>query len=83
MDEAFEFLKESAWILEDAGFQNYYSGVLTPKVAAGESSFAFGGKAKSASASAQAYFSMETLTDYHYELAIGDETLTLKNGSSW
>ncbi|MGZ8172506.1 DEAD/DEAH box helicase [Methylobacter sp.] len=77
MDEAFDFLKESAWILEDAGFKIIIPAWLTPKGRRrAKVRLRSAGKAKSASASAQAYFSMETLTDYHYELAIGDETLT-------
>jgi SNF2 family DNA or RNA helicase len=77
LDEAFEFLKESAWILEDAGFKVIIPAWLTPKGRRrAKLRLRSGGKSKSASASAQAYFSMETLTDYHYELAIGDETLT-------
>ncbi|MDD2661437.1 MAG: DEAD/DEAH box helicase [Methylococcales bacterium] len=77
LDEAFEFLKESAWILEDAGFKVIIPAWLTPKGRRrAKVRLRSGGKCKSASASAQAYFSMETLTDYHYELAIGDATLT-------
>jgi SNF2 family DNA or RNA helicase len=77
MDEAFEFLKESAWILEDAGFKIIIPAWLTPKGRRrAKVRLRSGGKAKSAPASAQAYFSMENLTDYHYELAIGDEILT-------
>ncbi|WP_262966976.1 DEAD/DEAH box helicase [Methylobacter psychrophilus] len=77
MDEAFEFLKESAWILEDAGFKVIIPAWLTPKGRRrAKVRLRSGGKTKSAPASSQAYFSMETLTDYHYELAIGDETLT-------
>jgi hypothetical protein len=77
LEEAFEFLKESAWILEDAGFKVVIPAWLTPKGRRrAKVRLRSGGKTKSASASAQAYFSMDTLTDYHYELAIGDETLT-------
>ncbi|UOA07426.1 DEAD/DEAH box helicase [Methylobacter sp. S3L5C] len=77
MNEAFEFLKESAWILEDAGFKIIIPAWLTPKGRRrAKVRLRSGGKVKSAPASGQAYFSMETLTDYHYELAIGDETLT-------
>ena len=77
LEEAFEFLKESAWILEDAGFKIIIPAWLTPKGRRrAKVRLRSGGKSKSATASAQAYFSMETLTDYHYELAIGDETLT-------
>ena len=74
LDAAFEFLKESAWILEDAGFKVIIPAWLTPKGRRrAKIRMRSGGKSPSASASAQAYFSMETLTDYHYELAIGDD----------
>jgi len=77
MDEAFEFLKESAWILEDAGFKVIIPAWLTPKGRRrAKVRLRSGGKAKSTPANAQAYFSMESLTNYHYELALGDEILT-------
>ena len=63
--------------MEDAGFKIIIPAWLTPKGRRrAKVRLRSGGKTKTASASAQAYFSMETLTDYHYELAIGDETLT-------
>ena len=74
MDEAFEFLKETAWILEDAGFKVIIPAWLTPKGRRrAKVRLRSGGKAKSTPANAQAYFSMESLTNYHYELALGDE----------
>ena len=77
MDEAFSFLKESAWILEDAGFKIIIPAWLTPKGRRrAKVRLRSGSNAKIAPASAQGYFSMETLTDYHYELAIGGETLS-------
>lgn len=77
LDEAFDFLKESAWILEDAGFKVIIPAWLTPKGRRrAKIRLRSTGKTKSTSASSQSYFSMETLTDYHYELAIGDQTLT-------
>ncbi len=77
LDEAFEFLKESAWILEDVGFKIIIPSWLTPKGRRrAKVRLRSGGKTKSASASAQSYFSMDRLTDYRYQLAIGDETLT-------
>ena len=77
MDEVFSFLKESAWILEDAGFKIIIPAWLTPKGRRrAKVRLRSGSKAKTASANAQSYFSMETLTDYHYELAIGGEALS-------
>lgn len=77
LDEAFAFLKESAWILEDAGFKIIIPAWLTPKGRRrAKIRLRSGSKAKMASSAAQSYFSMESLTAYHYELAIGDEVLT-------
>ncbi len=81
LDEAFEFLKESAWILEDAGFKIIIPAWLTPKGRRrAKLRLRSGGKSKTAAASAQSYFSMDKLTEYHYQLAIGDETL---NAEEW
>jgi len=77
LDEAFDFLKESAWLLEDAGFKIIVPAWLTPKGRRrAKIRLRSGGKRTTKSASAQTYFAMETLTDYQYELAIGDETLS-------
>ncbi len=77
LNEAFEFLKESAWILEDAGFKITIPAWLTPKGRRrAKLRLRSGAKNKTSSASAKAYFSMDTLTDYHYQLAIGDEALS-------
>ncbi len=77
LDEAFDFLKESAWILEDAGFKVIVPAWLTPKGRRrAKIRLRSGGKRSSKSANAQSYLSMDTLTDYRYELAIGDEPLS-------
>ena len=81
LDEAFEFLKESAWILEDAGFKIIIPAWLTPKGRRrAKLRLRSGGKSKTAAASAQSYFSMDKLTEYQYQLAIGNETL---NAEEW
>ncbi|MBD1909835.1 MULTISPECIES: DEAD/DEAH box helicase [unclassified Leptolyngbya] len=78
LNAAFAFLKESAWVLENAGYKVIVPSWWTPqgrrraKVrlrAKGKS--VSGGKTKNS-----AYFSLETLVEYQYELAIGDEPLT-------
>ncbi|MEI6706332.1 MAG: DEAD/DEAH box helicase [Methylococcales bacterium] len=77
LNEAFEFLKESAWILEDAGFKIIIPAWLTPKGRRrAKIRLRSSGKSKSVTASAGGYFSMSTLTDYQYQLAIGDEALS-------
>lgn len=77
LDEAFDFLKESAWILEDAGFKIIIPAWLTPKGRRrAKIRLRSGKKSTSSTAAAQTYFSMDRLTDYQYELAIGEETLS-------
>ncbi|SJM90166.1 DEAD/DEAH box helicase [Crenothrix polyspora] len=77
LDAAFDFLKESAWILEDAGFKVIVPAWLTPKGRRrAKIRLRSSGKSPSKSASSTSYFSMEKLTNYQYELAIGDTTLT-------
>lgn len=77
LDEAFEFLKETAWILEDAGFKIIIPAWLTPKGRRrAKLRLRTGNKSLQTSSNSQSYFSMEELTDYHYELALGDETLS-------
>ncbi|MGR9052078.1 MAG: DEAD/DEAH box helicase [Gammaproteobacteria bacterium] len=77
LDEAFDFLKENAWLLEDAGFKIVVPAWLTPKGRRrAKLRLRSGAKGKSSSSAAQSYFSFETLTDYNYELALGDQTLT-------
>ena len=79
LDAAFNFLKESAWVLENAGYKVIVPAWWTPKgrqrakvrlKAKGKS---LGGNDKDKS-----YFSFETLVEYQYELAIGGEKVTEK-----
>lgn len=76
LDEAFEFLQESAWLLEDAGFKVIIPAWLTPKGRRRAKIRLRTGKSTAKPAAAKGYFSMDTLTDYQYELALGDETLS-------
>ncbi|MEM7769990.1 MAG: DEAD/DEAH box helicase [Cyanobacteria bacterium P01_A01_bin.37] len=77
LDAAFTFLKESAWVLENAGYKVIVPAWWTPKgrqrakvrlKARGKS---LGGNDKSKS-----YFSFENLVEYQYELAIGNNNVT-------
>ncbi len=76
LDETFEFLQESAWLLEDAGFKVIIPAWLTPKGRRRAKIRLRTGKSTAKPAAAKGYFSMDTLTDYQYELALGDETLS-------
>ena len=79
LDEAFTFLKESAWVLEEAGFRVIVPAWYTPagrrraKVRLKST-----GKKASASKTNQNYFSFDTLVQYQYELAIGDNPVSSK-----
>ena len=77
LDEAFEFLQESAWILEDAGFRVIVPARLTPKGRQrAKMRLRTRGKKQASSASANSYLTLDALTDYHYEFAMGDETVS-------
>ncbi|MBD2464255.1 DEAD/DEAH box helicase [Oscillatoria sp. FACHB-1407] len=78
LDAAFTFLKESAWVLENAGYKVIVPAWWTPKgrqrakvrlKAKGKS--LTGGEDKS-----KQYFSFESLVEYQYELAIGGEKVS-------
>ncbi|MEI6441568.1 MAG: DEAD/DEAH box helicase [Nostocales cyanobacterium ELA583] len=78
LEESFSFLQESAWVLEDAGFKVTVPAWYTPTgrrraklrlKAAGKSRSATKGKEKS-------HFSLDSLVQYEYELAIGEEVVT-------
>jgi SNF2 family DNA or RNA helicase len=77
LEESFEFLKESAWILEDAGYKVMVPAWWTPqgrqraKVRLKAKGKSLGGNDKS-----KGYFSFETLVSYQYELSIGDEAVS-------
>ncbi|WP_031293495.1 DEAD/DEAH box helicase [Leptolyngbya sp. Heron Island J] len=78
LDAAFAFLKESAWVLENAGYKVIVPAWWTPKgrqrtkvrLRARGKSLA-GGDDKS-----KRYFSLTSLVEYQYELAIGEEKVT-------
>ncbi|MGF1760343.1 DEAD/DEAH box helicase [Photobacterium sagamiensis] len=79
LDEAFEFLKESAWVLEDAGFKVMVPAWWTPKGRQRAKIRLRTGTGKSASSSttsSKGLLSLDNLVDYRYELAIGDQPLT-------
>ncbi|WP_353933042.1 DEAD/DEAH box helicase [Okeanomitos corallinicola TIOX110] len=78
LESAFAFLQESAWVLEDAGFKITVPAWYTPAgrrraklrlKASGNSRSATKGENKS-------YFGLNSLVQYEYELAIGEEVVT-------
>ncbi len=79
LNEAFAFLKEWAWILEDAGFRIIIPARLTPKGRQRAKMRLHSGKSKSTSSkSAKSYLSLDDLTNYHYEFAIGNEKVSVE-----
>lgn len=79
LDEAFDFLKESAWVLENSGFKVIVPSWYTPtgrrrakirlKASSSQHSSATKSKTKS-------YFDLDSLVKYQYELAIGEKVVT-------
>jgi len=77
LEETFEFLQESAWVLEDAGFKVIIPARLTPKGRQrAKMRLRSSNNKKGSTASAKSYLSLESLTHYHYEFAIGDEKIS-------
>lgn len=75
LESAFAFLKESAWVLENAGYKVIVPAWWTPQ---GRQRAKVRLKAKGKSLTGGAdktkkYFSFENLVEYQYELAIGGE----------
>ena len=78
LEGAFDFLKESAWVLENAGYKVIVPAWWTPK---GRQRAKVRLKAKGKSLSggedkSKSYFSLEALVEYQYELAIGGTKVT-------
>ncbi|MBW4549861.1 MAG: DEAD/DEAH box helicase [Aphanocapsa sp. GSE-SYN-MK-11-07L] len=74
---AFEFLKESAWVLEDAGYKVIVPAWWTPQGRRrAKVRLKAKGKSLSASNKSKSYFSHDTLVEYQYELAIGGEKIS-------
>lgn len=76
LTDAFEFLKEDAWILEDAGYKVIIPAWWTPQ---GRQRAKVRLKATgktAANSKSKSYLSFATLVSYQYELAIGDEKVS-------
>jgi SNF2 family DNA or RNA helicase len=78
IEEAFSFLKESAWILEDAGYKVIIPAWWTPegRQRAKIRLKASPKKGSSSSKTDKGYFNLETIIQYQYQLAIGDRPVT-------
>ncbi len=77
LEDAFAFLKETAWVLEDAGYKVAVPAWWTPtgrrraklRLKAGISQ-------KKPAKENKGYFSLDKLIQYQYQLAIGDEVVS-------
>ncbi|WP_013325781.1 DEAD/DEAH box helicase [Gloeothece verrucosa] len=79
LEEAFAFLSESAWVLEDAGYKVIIPAWWTPEGRQRAKIRLKASPSKSAPTSAgKGYFQLETIIQYQYELAIGDHPVTEK-----
>jgi SNF2 family DNA or RNA helicase len=76
--DAFTFLKEYAWVLEDAGFKVIVPAWWTPegRQRARLRLRASARQTQHAAAAGPGYFSLDALVKYRYELAIGEQTVT-------
>jgi SNF2 family DNA or RNA helicase len=80
LTEAFDFLKESAWVLEGAGFKIIVPAWYTPtgrRRAKMRLKASSGGKSATKTQN-KGYFSLDSLVQYQYQLAIGDEEVSTK-----
>ncbi len=78
LDEAFEFLQETAWILENAGYKVIVPAWWTPQ-GRKRAKLRLKVSANSTSASkseTKGYFSLDTLVQYQYQLSIGEHPVT-------
>ncbi|WP_040898809.1 DEAD/DEAH box helicase [Xenococcus sp. PCC 7305] len=79
LTEAFDFLKEYAWVLEDSGFKIIVPAWYTPtgrrraKIRLKASS---SGKSATKNANDKGYFGLDSVVEYQYQLAIGEEEVS-------
>jgi SNF2 family DNA or RNA helicase len=77
LDDAFTFLNESAWVLEDAGYKVIVPAWWTPKGRQrAKIRLQAKGMSKSSGSKGKGYFSADSLVEYKYELAIGGEQVS-------
>jgi SNF2 family DNA or RNA helicase len=77
VNAAFEFLAQTAWVLEDAGYKVIVPAWWTPQGRARAKLRLKASPQKAGSSNAsKGLMQLNNLIDYHYELAIGDEAIT-------
>ncbi|MBW4644187.1 MAG: DEAD/DEAH box helicase [Goleter apudmare HA4340-LM2] len=78
LEAAFAFLQESAWVLEDSGFKVIVPAWYTPtgRRRAKIRLRASGRKLAPTKGESKSYFGLDSLVEYQYELAIGEQVVT-------
>lgn len=78
LQDAFEFLKERAWVLEDAGYKVIIPAWWTPegRQRAKIRLKASPKKSSTSQAKKKGYFSLDTIIQYQYELSLGGQPIT-------
>lgn len=75
--QAFDFLKESALVLEDAGYKVIVPSWWTPQGRQrAKISLKVSPKKSAPTAAGKGYFQLETLLQYQYQLMLGDQPIT-------
>ncbi|MBW4465182.1 MAG: DEAD/DEAH box helicase [Pegethrix bostrychoides GSE-TBD4-15B] len=76
-DEASSFLKDLAWVLEESGYKVIVPAWWTPKgQQRAKIRLRASGRKLGSNSKSKGYFSLETLVDYQYELAINGEPVS-------
>jgi len=77
LQEAFAFLREHAWVLEDAGYTVIVPAWATPQGRRrAKVRMKTAAKPSGGSGNSKSYFSFDTLISYQYELSIGGNTVS-------
>jgi SNF2 family DNA or RNA helicase len=83
LGEAFDFLQEEAWVLEEAGYRVIVPAWWTPKGRQrAKVRLKADSKKRKSNANPEGYFSATALASYDYEFAIGDQAVTKQEWSN-
>lgn len=78
IQEAFAFLKENAWVLEDAGYKVIVPAWWTPEGRRKAKIRLKTSTRERAKGSGKGYFSLDSIVQYQYELSIGGQVVSAK-----
>lgn len=77
LDEAFEFLKETAWVLENAGYKVIIPAWWTPKGRKrAKLRLKVSANGNASKSETKSYFGLDTLVQYQYQLSIGEHPVS-------